>query len=144
MLSKPQMPDDSLIKDYRWVTETSVWKPQGLCLRFSCASGRSCPLRHLFVHIHAVVSTSTWDVHHISSPKWDPDPTGTSHTSEGVLLQFPQTLSTCVFECRGSKAHTATTHFPIAISRPQQEWRMLLFLPTGSQPWEWGNIILPV
>lgn len=131
------MPGDCLMKHHRWVTETSGWKPQGLCSSFSCASGRSCPLRHLFIHLHAVVSTSTWDVQHI--PKCDPHLTSTSHTSEGVLLQFPQTWGTYIFKCRGGKAHTATSHFPLAISRPQQVWSMLLFLPTGSHPWEQGE-----
>lgn len=142
MLPKPQMPGDSLMKHHRWVAETSDWKLQGLYLSFSPASGSSCPLRRLIVHLHAVVSTSTWDVQHILGPKCDSKLTGTSHTNEGVHLQCPQTWGTHVFTCRGDKLHTATSHFPIAISRPQQVRSMLLFLATGSHSWEGRKIIL--
>lgn len=83
-LSKPQLWGDSLMKHHRWAAETWSWKPEGFFVSLLCASGRSCPLRHLFVHLHAVVSMSIWDIQHTPGPQFDCDLLGTSHTSENV------------------------------------------------------------
>lgn len=63
------------------------------------------------------------------------------------LWEYPPEISPATRHPHFHKAHPATSPFPAGIStwRPQHRWKkMLLFLPTGSQPWQGGRkTILP-
>lgn len=119
------MPGDSP-GNPRWVDEALICKPQGLSLSFSCVSGRPCPLRYLFIHLHAVVFTSAWHVQHIPGPKCDPCLINISHTSKGVLLlKYPH------FQVQsGQSSHTKS--FSNCNLKPTAGTEMVTTIPSCS------------